>query len=454
MSLEVIILAAGKGTRMLSSRPKVLHEIGGRPMLAHVIDCARALDADRIHVVYGHGGEQVPAAFAGETLEWVLQAPQRGTGHAVEQAMPAVADGAQVLILYGDVPLVRAETLRRLLRAAGSGVGLLTARLPDAGAYGRIVRDAAGRVLRIVEKKDADEDQLAIREINTGFMALPAGRLRQWLQRLDNNNAQGEYYLTDIIALAVAEGLAVNTVEAGSMGEIMGINSPRELAQVEREYQRHQAERLMEQGLTLRDPARFDLRGELDAGRDVVVDVNVILEGRVRLGDGVHVGPNCILRDCEIGDGTVVLANCVLEDARIGKACRIGPFARVRPETEIADAACVGNFVEIKKSQVGSGSKINHLSYVGDTTVGRAVNIGAGTITCNYDGANKHRTVIGDNAFIGSDTQLVAPVTVGEGATLGAGTTLTRDAPPGQLTLSRAPQKSIEGWQRPKKSNK
>ncbi len=450
--LEIVILAAGKGTRMYSELPKVLHELGGRPLLAHVVAGARAIGGDVIHVIYGHGGEQVPARFAGETLKWVLQSEQLGTGHALMQAMPQVARDAMVLVLYGDVPLIQTGTLRQLLAAAGERtLAILTAEFDEPGGYGRIVRERGGKVARIVERKDASAEELAIKEINTGFLAAPARLLNGWLASLNNENAQGEYYLTDVIAMAVADGVEVATVQPAWEWEIMGVNSKRELAQLERIYQGNQADALMQQGVTLRDPARFDLRGELSAGRDVMIDINVILEGRVELGDGVEIGPNSLIRDARIDSGTVVQANCVIEGADIGRRCRIGPFARIRPETRIADAAHIGNFVEIKKSDIGEGSKVNHLSNVGDSEVGKTVNIGAGTITCNYDGVNKHRTIIGDHVFIGSGTQLVAPVTVGDDAFIGAGSTIARDAPSGELTLSRVKQRTIAGWRRPKK---
>jgi bifunctional UDP-N-acetylglucosamine pyrophosphorylase/glucosamine-1-phosphate N-acetyltransferase len=452
MDASVIILAAGKGTRMRSNLPKVLHTLAGRPLLAHVIDTAHEIDARQIHVVYGHGGEQVPRAFDDRSLSWVEQAEQLGTGHAVRQAMPGIPDGHVVLVLYGDVPLIRPETLMQLLdAAAGGALALLTARFPDPSGYGRIIRDAEGRVRRIVEHKDADAEQLAVDEINTGFLAVQAGRLRHWVDALENDNAQGEFYLTDVIAMAVAEGVEIRTTQPQELEEVAGVNDRNQLAVLERHYQMSQARRLMTEGVTLRDPARFDLRAELVCGRDVEIDINVILEGRVELGDGVRIGPNCLLRDAVIGDGVEIKANTVIEDAMVGARAIIGPFARLRPGTVLAERVHVGNFVEIKKSQVAAGSKINHLSYIGDASVGERVNIGAGTITCNYDGAHKHRTVIGDDAFIGSDTQLVAPVKVGAGATLGAGTTLTRDAPAGELTLSRVRQSTLKGWKRPQK---
>lgn len=452
MSLSVIILAAGQGSRMRSRLPKVLHPLAGKPLLGHVLDTAERLQACAIQVVYGHGGDTVPAQFPGRKVSWVLQAEQLGTGHAVAQAMAHLDEPDTVLVLYGDVPLISAETLQRLVAASGAhAVGLLTVDLADPAGYGRIMRDAQGRVARIVEQKDASADERAITEVNTGMLAVPAAPLRRWLSALDNCNAQGEFYLTDVIGMAVRDGMAIQTVAPGSLAEVQGVNDRVQLAELERIYQRQQAERLMRQGATLLDPARLDVRGELTVGQDVVIDVNVVFEGRVRLGDRVKIGPNTVIRDTVVADDAEVLSHCYIEGASIGPQSRIGPFARIRPETELAAEVHVGNFVEIKKSAIGQGSKINHLSYVGDTTVGRKVNIGAGTITCNYDGANKHRTIIGDEAFIGSDTQLVAPVEVGAGATIGAGSTITRNAPPRELTLSRAPQKSIPGWQRPVK---
>jgi bifunctional UDP-N-acetylglucosamine pyrophosphorylase/glucosamine-1-phosphate N-acetyltransferase len=452
--LEIVILAAGQGKRMYSDMPKVLHGLAGKPLLGHVLDTAHALKPAAIHVVYGHGGEQVRAAFAKAGVNWTHQAEQKGTGHAVAQAMPKVADQATVLVLYGDVPLIRPQTLQELLSAAGSGLALLTAELDDPGAYGRILRDKSGHVIRIVESKDASPEEARVREVNTGFLAAPAAKLRKWLAGLKNHNAQGEYYLTDIISMAVAEQVAIATRAPRDLSEILGVNSKPELAQLERMYQKQQAERLMQQGVTLRDPARLDVRGELTCGRDVVIDVNVIFEGKVTLGDRVQVGPNNVIRDSRIGSGTVIHPNCVIEQADIGADCRIGPFARLRPEAKLAAQVHVGNFVEVKKSEVGEGSKMNHLSYIGDSTIGSGVNIGAGTITCNYDGANKHRTVIGDNVFVGSNTALVAPVTVGAGATIGAGSVITKEAPPGELTLTRAPQMTKPGWKRPVKKAK
>lgn len=449
--LSVVILAAGQGTRMRSTLPKVLHAVAGKPMLQHVIDAAGKLSAGAIYVVYGHGGEAVRSSLAAQPVQWIEQAEQLGTGHAVNQAMPAIPEHHIVMVLYGDVPLITEDTLEQLAVAARNGLGLLTTHLSEPRGYGRIVRDDGGNVLAIVEEKDASEQQRTIQEVNTGMLAVGAENLRRWLNALDNNNAQGEYYLTDIIAMAVNEGVAVQTVNPKVVSEVMGVNNRVQLAQLERDYQRSRAEALMSSGVTLLDPERFDLRGALKAGQDVIIDVNVVMEGDVTLGDGVYIGPNCYLRDVAIAAGTRINSHSVLEQADIGEDCRIGPFARIRPETELADKVHIGNFVEVKKSQVATGSKINHLSYVGDTVVGSGVNIGAGVITCNYDGANKHRTVIGDNAFIGSDTQLVAPVEVGAGATIGAGSTITHDTPTGELTLSRVRQKTINGWHRPTK---
>ncbi|MFA7388540.1 MAG: bifunctional UDP-N-acetylglucosamine diphosphorylase/glucosamine-1-phosphate N-acetyltransferase GlmU [Thiohalobacteraceae bacterium] len=456
MALTIIILAAGQGTRMHSALPKVLHPLAGRPLLEHVIDAAEGIGAAHIHIVYGHGGAQVRERLAARKVGWIEQAQQLGTGHAVAQAMPAIADQDQVLVLYGDVPLIGTETLKRLLAASAAGqFGLLTAELDDPTGYGRILRDATaddeGRVTGIVEQKDATPEQLAIREINTGFLAVDAASLKRWVAALGNANAQGEYYLTDVIAQAAAEGVPINTVAPRALSEILGVNNRAQLAELEREYQRQQAHRLLLAGVTLHDPARFDLRGHLEHGHDVTIDANVIVEGDVKFGDRVRIGPGCVIRNASLGAGTIVQAHCVIEDAVIGDNARIGPFARIRPDTELAADVHIGNFVEIKKSSIGVGSKVNHLSYIGDTSIGARVNVGAGTITCNYDGANKHRTVIEDDAFIGSDTQLVAPVKVGAGATLGAGTTLTRDAPPGELTYSRARQETRPGWKRPTK---
>ena len=452
--LEIIVLAAGQGKRMYSDTPKVLHHLADRPLLAHVLESARALNPAAVHVVYGHGGEQVRDVFAQARVQWARQEEQKGTGHAVAQAMPTVADESIVLVLFGDVPLIRPETLHNLLSAAGpNSLALLTAELDSPAGYGRIIRDPVGKVIRIVETRDATPEEAAVREVYTGLLAAPAAKLKKWLAGLQNHNAQGEYYLTDIIAMAVADGVPIATRSPGDVSETLGVNSKQELAYLERLHQRQQAERLMSQGVTLRDPARLDVRGELVCGRDVVIDVNVIFEGKVVLGDRVQVGPNNVIRDCTIGDDTQILPNCVIEEAEIGNRCRIGPFSRLRPGNHIAEAVHIGNFVEVKKSEVAEGSKMNHLSYIGDTTVGHHVNIGAGTITCNYDGANKHRTMIGDNVFIGSNTALVAPVTVGPGATIGAGSVITKEAPAGELTLARVAQETRRGWKRPKKKS-
>ena len=452
MGLSVIILAAGEGKRMRSSRPKVLHTLAGLSLLEHVCRAAAELQPQAMYCVVGHGGDQVREALPDLPVTWVEQAEQLGTGHAVQQALPHLAAKDTVLILYGDVPLIRAATLSRLVAATNSDhLALMTAHLNDPYGYGRILRDEDGRVTAIVEEKDASAEQRAITEINTGIMACPGAHLEAWLRELDNDNAQGEYYLTDVIGRAADEGMEIVTISPETVEEISGVNNRAQLAVLERAWQRAQAARLMSEGVTLRDPARFDLRGELRAGHDCEIDIDCIFEGRVTLGEGVRVGPYCVVRNARIGDGVEIKAHCVIEDAEIGSESRIGPFARIRPETELADGVHIGNFVEIKKSRVGTHSKINHLSYVGDTTVGRDVNIGAGTITCNYDGANKYRTEIGDGAFIGSDTQLVAPVKVGPGATIGAGSTITRDTPPNELTLSRVPQQTRAGWKRPVK---
>ncbi len=449
MSIGVVILAAGQGTRMKSAQPKVLHEIAGKPLLGHVIDCARALSAEEIVVVYGHGGEQVRAAFTEQPdLRWVEQAEQLGTGHAVQQAMPALTRAEQVLVLYGDVPLILPETLKQLIDTAGTGFGLLSVTLDDPGGYGRVVRDEAGRVQCIVEQKDADPEQLAIREINTGIMFMPRHDLQRWLGGLSNDNAQGEYYLTDVLAMAVADGLDIQVCQPASAIEAEGVNNRLQLASLECAYQHRLAEALMLDGVTLRDPARIDVRGELTHGIDVEIDFNVLLEGRVVLGDRVRIGANCVLRNVTVADDVEILENCVLEDSHIGPGSEVGPFARLRPGAQLVGKARVGNFVEIKKSVIGLGSKVNHLSYIGDSEVGTGVNIGAGTITCNYDGANKHKTEIADRAFIGSNTSLVAPVKVGPGATIGAGSVISKDAPGEKLTLTRSKQVSLN-WQRP-----
>ncbi len=452
MPLSVVILAAGQGKRMVSDLPKVLQPLAGRPLLAHVIDTARQLRPDAIHVVHGHGSECVREAFPDAAIHWVLQAEQQGTGHAVLQAMPAIPDEHIVLVLYGDVPLVRAATLASLTNRAGaSSLALLTAVLPDPAGYGRVIRDTTGRVARIVEHKDANHKELAIAEINTGLLAAPASRLRRWLSALGRDNAQGEYYLPDCIVAAVRDGVAVEAVVASSATEVLGVNDKLQLAEVEAALRRERATELMRAGVTIVDPARVDIRGEVQCGRDVTLDINVILEGKVRLADRVRIGPGSVLRDCEIGADTEVRANCVIEGATMGARCVVGPFARLRPGTRLADEVHIGNFVEVKNTELGLCSKANHLTYLGDATIGANVNVGAGTVTCNYDGANKHRTSIEDGAFIGSGTMLVAPVTVGADAVIGAGSTITKPAPAGKLTLERARQQTLDNWKRPTK---
>ncbi len=452
--MNVVILAAGMGKRMQSDLPKVLHALAGKPLLSHVIDTARSLSPTRCCVIYGHGGDAVPSRLAADDLQFVLQQPQLGTGHAVMQALPCLDDSQPTLVLYGDVPLTSAMTLRTLAERAGSDrLAVLTVEFDDPTGYGRIVRDN-GRIVRIVEQKDANESERAIREVNTGILIAPTRALKSWLARLSNDNAQKEYYLTDIIAMAVKDGVAVESAQPAHAWETLGVNSKVQLAELERIHQRNVAHALLERGVTLADPARIDVRGELVCGRDVEIDVGCVFEGRVELADGVKIGAHCVLRNAQVGKGTAIKPFSHIEEASIGSAAQIGPYARLRPGTALGDEVHVGNFVEVKNSSFGAQSKANHLAYVGDATVGARVNIGAGAITCNYDGANKHRTVIGDDAFIGSDTQLVAPVTVGRGATLGAGTTLTKDAPPDALTVSRAKQVTIAGWQRPAKPRK
>jgi bifunctional UDP-N-acetylglucosamine pyrophosphorylase/glucosamine-1-phosphate N-acetyltransferase len=450
--VNIVILAAGPGKRMYSSTPKVLHRLAGRALLAHVFDTAKQLSPKVICVVYGHGGELVREAVGKNGAVWVIQEPQLGTGHAVMQAAPHLDERWPTLVLYGDVPLIRAETLKRLVQATGKGLGLLTTTLDNPTGYGRILRNGK-KVVGIVEEKDASARQRSLREINTGTVVAPTKKLKAWLAKLQNNNAQKEYYLTDIVALATKERVPVTAIQTDAAWETLGANSRGQLAELERIYQRKLADALMEQGVALADPSRCDVRGNLACGRDVAIDVNCVFEGEVELGDRVSVGANCVLRDVTVGAGTRIEPFCHLEDADIGADCRIGPYARIRPgtRTRLAAGVHIGNFVEVKASSIGAGSKANHLSYIGDSDVGSNVNVGAGTIVCNYDGANKHRTIIEDDVFIGSDTQLVAPVRVGRGATLGAGTTLTKDAPAGELTLSRAKQVSIPGWQRPVK---
>ena len=436
---------------MRSDLPKVLHPLAGRPLLAHVLDTARALDPRKIVVVLGHGADQVRAAFPDPSIDWVLQAEQLGTGHAVQQALPRIAPEADVLILYGDVPLVRAATLRRLVAAAREGVAILTTEVPNAEGYGRILRDQAGRVARIVEQKDASPQELAIREVNAGFFALRASLLSAWLAKVTNRNAQKEYYLTDLVGLAAADDVPVVAVRAEDPWEVAGVNAKQELAALERLVQRREAQRLLEGGVTLSDPARIDVRGALECGRDVAIDVNCVFEGRVVLGDGVRIGPNCVLRDVSLAAGSQVHAFSQLEDAEVGERCRIGPFARLRPGASLAEDVHVGNFVEVKASRLGAGSKANHLAYLGDSEIGERVNVGAGTITCNYDGVAKHRTVIEDDCFIGSDATLVAPVRIARGSYIGAGSTISKDTPAGQLTVARARQVSIPSWKPPRK---
>ena len=451
--MNIVILAAGLGKRMHSDTPKVLHRLAGRPLLSHVLGTAKRLAPKVVCVVYGHGGESVRKALGDDGAVWVLQEPQLGTGHAVMQAVPHLDERWPTLVLYGDVPLIKGETLARLVEAAGKGMGLLTATLDNPAGYGRVLRKGKS-VVGIVEEKDASAKQRALREVNTGIVVAPTKKLKAWLGKLQNHNAQKEYYLTDIVGFATRERVPVAAIQPDAPWETQGVNSRAQLADLERTYQRTLAAALMEQGTTLADPSRCDVRGALACGRDVSIDVNCVFDGEVRLGDGVSVGANCVLRNVNVGAGTRIEAFCHLEDADIGADCNIGPYARMRPgaRSQLAARVHIGNFVEVKASTIGQGSKANHLTYIGDSEVGRNVNVGAGTIVCNYDGANKHRTVIEDDVFIGSDTQLVAPIRVGRGATLGAGTTLTKDAPAGELTLSRAKQVSVPGWKRPTKT--
>ncbi len=451
MKFSAVILAAGKGTRMHSNMPKVLHTLAGKPMAKHVIDTCNSLGAQNIHLVYGHGGDQMKQTLADENVSWVLQAEQLGTGHAVDQASEQFQDDEKILVLYGDVPLISEETIESLLDAQpNDGIALLTVVLDNPNGYGRIVRKN-GPVVAIVEQKDATEEQKLIKEINTGVMVATGRDLKRWLAGLNNNNAQGEYYLTDVIAAAHNEGRAVEAVHPVSSIEVEGVNDRIQLARLERAFQTRQANKLLEQGVMLRDPARFDLRGELQCGMDVEIDANVIIEGNVSLGDNVFIGAGSILKDCEIDDNTVIRPYSVIEGATVGEDCTVGPFTRLRPGADLRNDAHVGNFVEVKNARISEGSKANHLAYIGDAEVGQRVNIGAGVITCNYDGANKHKTIIGNDVFVGSDSQLVAPVTIADGATIGAGTTLTKNVAEGELVITRAKEKKISGWQRPTK---
>ena len=456
MEIKTIILAAGQGTRMRSNLPKVLHQIAGKQLLRHVYDMSKQLENNTVSIVYGHGAEQVLSELKDLEANWVEQRQQLGTGHAVQHVVEYIENQDIVLILYGDVPLLKLETVKRLINMVNEKtLGLLTVDLEDPAGYGRIVRDSEQRVARIVEEKDAADEIKQIHEVNTGIMAVKGALLKLCLNRLKNNNAQKEYYLTDIIEMAVNDGIRVATSQPQGEDEVLGVNNRMQLAHLERVFQLELAQRMMESGVTLKDPARFDFRGKIvSLGQDIHIDVNVILEGDISLGNNVRIGANTIIINSKIDDGVEILPNCHIEDAKIGTDSIIGPFARIRPQTELSDNVRIGNFVEIKKSTVASGSKINHLSYIGDTTVGRAVNIGAGTITCNYDGVNKFKTIIEDGAFIGSDTQLVAPVTVGKNTTIGAGSTITKNTPEAKLTLTRTKQIVVEGWQRPKKREK
>jgi len=451
MKFSAVILAAGKGTRMYSNTPKVLHTLAGKPMVKHVIDTCNGLGAQNIHLVYGHGGDQMKATLAEESVNWALQAEQLGTGHAVDQASAHFADDEKVLVLYGDVPLISPETIENLLDAQpNGGIALLTVVLDNPMGYGRIIR-RNGPVVAIVEQKDATDEQKLIKEINTGVMVATGGDLKRWLSGLSNDNAQGEYYLTDVIAAAHDEGRAVEAVHPVSPIEVEGVNDRSQLARLERAYQAEQADKLLKQGVMLRDPSRFELRGELQCGMDVEIDTNVIIEGSVSIGDNVIIGTGCVLKDCEIDDNTVIRPYSVIEGATVGEDCTVGPFTRLRPGADMRNDSHVGNFVEVKNTRLGEGSKANHLTYLGDAEIGQRVNVGAGAITCNYDGVNKFKTVIGDDVFVGSDSQLIAPVTIGNGATVGAGSTVTRDVSENELVISRAKERKIADWQRPTK---
>ncbi|WP_020405483.1 bifunctional UDP-N-acetylglucosamine diphosphorylase/glucosamine-1-phosphate N-acetyltransferase GlmU [Hahella ganghwensis] len=453
MSLHIVILAAGQGTRMRSELPKVMHRLAGKPLVQHVIDTAASLSPQGTHLVYGHKGDMVKAGVHGEHLHWAHQKEQLGTGHALAQALPEIPEDCQVLVLYGDVPLTSSATLESFLKLSTGKLGVLTVELDDATGYGRIVRDDQGRVTEIVEQKDANEQQRRIREINTGIMSMPAAKLNEWLPKLSNSNAQGEYYLTDVVAMAVADGTEIVTSGPEFFHEVEGVNNRIQLAALERAYQRQIAQQLMINGATLRDPERIDVRGELSTGQDVEIDVNCIFEGAVSLGDRVTIGANCIIKNATIADDVVIEANSIVEDSVVGRQATIGPYARLRPGTELGAKTKIGNFVETKKARIGEGSKVNHLSYVGDAVVGQKVNVGAGTITCNYDGVNKSQTIIGDNVFVGSNTALVAPIEIAEGATIGAGSTVTKSVDKGQLAIARGKQRNIDGWQRPVKKS-
>ncbi len=451
MTVDVIILAAGKGTRMRSQMPKVLHPIAGKSMLAHVIESARQLTDAKLHIVIGHGAEQVKAVDSGDDINWVMQEEQLGTGHAVLQTVPGLRPEGTSIILYGDVPLIRKETLESLVEQTTNGaMALLTAEFDDPTGYGRIER-SDGLVSAIVEQKDANVSQLAIKEINTGFMAAPSKHLISWLPKLRNDNAQQEYYLTDLVAMAASENVKINTCRPTSLSEVEGVNSKQQLIALERVFQRQQADKFLEQGLAILDPARFDLRGTLSCGEDSTIDVNCVFEGKVNIGNNVYIGPNCVISDSTIEDNVEIKANSVLEQAVVGRDCIVGPFARLRPDTVLGEGAKIGNFVEVKKSSLGKGSKVNHLSYIGDASIGDGCNIGAGTITCNYDGANKFKTELGDNVFIGSNSTLVAPIEISENGFVGAGSTLTKNVKNDELAVGRGRQKNIKGWQRPVK---
>ena len=454
LHLNIIILAAGQGTRMKSSLPKVLHPLAGKALVQHVINVSKKLNPEIINVVYGHGGEQVQQQINDPEINWVLQAEQLGTGHAVEQVKDQLKDNQLILILYGDVPLIKIETLTKLLEQAKDGFSLLTVSLDNPQGYGRIVRNAKGLVENITEEKDASNEIKKIREVNTGILAVKADLLKNWLSKLDNNNAQEEFYLTDVIAMAVKDGYTVETTQPDNEHEVMGVNNRLQLAELERHYQQEQANSLMAGGVTLADPKRIDIRGELKHGQDISIDINTVFEGNVSIGNNVSIGANCVIKDTKIADDVVILPMSILDNASVGKGSKVGPFARLRPGAVLGDNTHIGNFVEIKKSYVGVGSKVNHLTYVGDSLIGKNVNIGAGTITCNYDGANKHQTTIEDNVFVGSATQLVAPVKIGKNATIGAGSTITIDVAENELAITRVKQKSIQGWKRPVKDKK